>query len=75
MKNRKLFDAITDFAVQYGRVKWNDDENIAAYKELVDMCIKAGKIPECNRNEPSTHGALSAAITYVDNRMRFCEER
>lgn len=73
MKNRKLFDAITDFATQYHSLKWNDDENVAAFRNLVDLSIKAGKIPECNRDEPSTWCSLQAAVTYYDNRLRFCE--
>jgi len=74
MKNRKLYDAITDFATEYGSLKWNDDENVKAFRNLVDLSIKAGKIPECNRNEPSTWNRLQAAVTYYDNRLRFCEE-
>lgn len=74
MKNRKLFDAITDFAANYGSLKWNDPQNVAAFRELVDLSIKAGKIPTCNRNEPSTWGQLQAAVTYYDNRLRFCAD-
>ena len=74
MKNRNLYDAITDFATEYGSRKFNDANNMSAYNELVDKCIRAKKIPECNRYEYSTHNRLLAAITYYDNRLRFCEE-
>lgn len=74
MKNRELFDAITNFATQYHSLKWNNDANVAAFRNLVDLSIKAGKIPEYNRNEPSTWGCLQAAVTYYSDRLRFCEE-
>ena len=73
MINMELYNAITEFADRFGSVKWNNDECVSAYKNLVDLCITAGKIPECNRKEPSTHGCLKAAISYEDNRQRFCE--
>lgn len=71
---RDLFDAISDFAEEYKQLAWNDDENVAAFRELVDMAIAFGKIPEANRNEPSTWGGLQAAVIYYDNRLRFCYE-
>ena len=73
MKHRELYDAITNFANKYGYHKFNDDENHAEYMNLVDMCIGVGLIPKVNRTEFSTHARLKAAITYVDNRIRFCE--
>ena len=72
--NRELFKAISDFATEYRSLKWNDPQNVAAFRELVDLSIKAGKIPACNRNEPSTWGRLQAAVTYYDNRLRFCAD-
>ena len=72
--NKELFDAITEFSIKYRSLKWNDDENVKAFRNLVDMSIKAGKIPECNRNEPSTWGALQASVTYYNNRLSFCED-
>lgn len=72
--NKELFDAITDFSIEYRSLKWNDDENVKAFRHLVDLSIKAGKIPECNRNEPSTWGALQASVTYYNNRLSFCED-
>lgn len=70
--NQELYNAITDFSKKYGSHKFNDDQNHKEYMELVDMCIKHGKIPECNRKEYSTHGRLNAAIAYTDNRFEFC---
>ena len=70
--NKELFKAITDFSVTFHSLKWNDDDNVDEFKKLVDMSIKAGKIPEANRNEPSTWGCLQAAVTYYDNRIKFC---
>ena len=72
--NKELFKAITDFAAEYGSLKWKNPQNVAAFRELVDLSIKAGKIPACNRNEPSTWGRLQAAVTYYDNRLRFCAD-
>lgn len=74
MVNKELFNAISNFAERYRSLKWNDDENVAAFRNLVDLSIKAGKIPECNRNEPSTWGCLQAAVTYYSDRLRFCKE-
>lgn len=71
---RDFYDAITDFATEFKQLAWNDDENVAAFRELVDMAIAFGKIPEANRNEPSTWGRLQAAVVYYDNRLRFCYE-
>lgn len=71
---RDFYDAITDFATEFKQLAWNDDENVAAFRELVDMAIAFGKIPEANRNEPSTWGGLQAAVVYYDNRLRFCYE-
>lgn len=72
MKHRELYDAITNFANKYGCHKFNDDENHAEYMKLVDMSIECGLIPKANRKEFSTHGRLTAAICYRDNRYRFC---
>lgn len=72
LTERDLYDAISDFAEEYKQLKWNDDDNVAAFRELVDMSIQLGKIPEANRNEPSTWGGLQAAVVYYDNRLRFC---
>lgn len=71
---RDFYDAITDFATEFKQLAWNDEENVAAFRELVDMAIAFGKIPEANRNEPSTWGRLQAAVVYYDNRLRFCYE-
>lgn len=73
MKHKELYDAITDFRIKYGSRKFNDDENMTAYRNLVDMSIKCGIIPECNRKEYSTHGRLMAPITYEGNRIAFCQ--
>ena len=73
IKYKELYDAITDFRIKYGRRKFNDDENMIAYKNLVDMSIKCGLIPECNRKEYSTHAELTAAIAYESNRIAFCQ--
>lgn len=73
IKHKELYDAITDFNLKYGRRKFNDDENMTAYKNLVDMSIKCGLIPECNRKEFSTHAELIAAIAYESNRIAFCQ--
>lgn len=72
MLNIDLYKAISDFAGKFGRVKFNDDENLTAYQDLVDKCVKTGKIPEANRREYSTHGQLYAAIAYETNRIAFC---
>ena len=32
MKHKELYDAITDFRIKYGRRKFNDDENMIAYR-------------------------------------------
>ena len=69
----ELYNAITDYAEKYGAHKFNDDENHAEYMKLVDICVKCGLIPECNREEFSTHGRLSAAIAYESNRIMFCQ--
>lgn len=73
IKHKELYDAITDFQIKYGRRKFNDEENMVAYMNLVDISIKCGLIPECNRKEFSTHGRLTAAITYESNRIAFCQ--
>lgn len=72
MKHKNIFDAITNFENVYKYHKFNDPKNHNAYMELVSMCIDAGLIPECNKYEFSTHGRLTAAITYIDNRESFC---
>ena len=64
--------SITKFSNQYGCLRFNDDINFNAYNDLVNKCIKDGKIPEANRKEYSTHGCLGAAIIYEDNRCKFC---
>lgn len=69
IKHKELYDASTDFRIKYGGRKFNDDENMTAYRNLVDMSIKCGLIPECNRKEFSTHAELIAAITYESNRI------
>jgi len=73
IKYKELYDAITDFRIKCGRRKFNDDENMTEYRNLVDMSIKCGLIPECNRNEFSTHAELTAAIAYESNRIVFCQ--
>lgn len=70
--NEELYNAITKFSNKYGCLRFNDDDNLNAYNDLVNKCIKEGKIPEANSREYSTHGCLSAAIIYEDNRCRFC---
>lgn len=72
MFNKELFDIITEFSDVFGNRKFNDDDNMNAYMQLVDKCIEFGNIPECNRKEFSTHGRLTAAISYTDNRYKFC---
>lgn len=72
--NMELFEAITEYSKKYHSLKWNDDENVKAFRNLVDMSIKAGKIPECNRNEPSTWSRLKASVTYYNDRLSFCQE-
>jgi len=69
-----LYDIITEFAEKYGCRKFNIPENREAYDRVVDACIKAGRMSECNRYEYSTHNGLSAAIAYVDNRIRYCTD-
>lgn len=73
IKHKELYDAITDFREKYGSRKFNNDENMTAYRNLVDMSIKCGLIPECNRKEYSTHAELTAAIAYESNRIAFCQ--
>lgn len=68
----KLYKAITNFSEKYGYHKFNDEENHEEYMNLVDMCVDIGLIPKVNRTEFSTHSRLNAAISYVDNRIRFC---
>lgn len=72
MKNRKLYDAITEFSYTHGCQKFNDDDNMAAYDKLVEESINCGLIPEANRKEYSTHGRLMAAIAYEYNRYSYC---
>lgn len=72
MKHKYLYNAITNFANKYGCHKFSDNENHAEYMRLVDMSIECGLIPKVNRKEFSTHGRLTAAIAYKDNRCRFC---
>lgn len=73
MEENELYNAITTFADKYGSPKYNDCENMREYDNLVDLCIRYGKIPECNRKEHSTHSELEAAIVYIDNREAFCK--
>ena len=73
IKHKELYNAITTFSTKYGSRKFNDCENMKEYDKLVDLCIKFGKIPECNRKEYSTHSALNAAIVYISNRVTFCQ--
>lgn len=73
IKYKKLYDEITDFSIKYGSRKFNNDENMVAYMNLVDISIACGLIPECNRKEFSTHGRLTAAIAYESNRIAFCQ--
>ena len=72
MKHRELYDAITNFATKYGCHTFNDDENHEEYMKLVDMSIECGLMTKVNRKEFTTHGRLTAAICYRDNRYRFC---
>lgn len=72
--NRELYDSITEFSNQYGYLRFNNSDNLKAYDELVDKCIKANKIPKANRKEYSTHGRLGAAIVYESNREMFCSD-
>ena len=69
-----LYNIITEFAEKYGRKKFNSLENKEVYDKVVDACIKAGRIPECNRYEYSTHNGLSAAIAYISDRIRYCTD-
>ena len=71
MNRVKLYHAITNYAKRYGCHKFNNEENHSEYMKIVDMCIGVGLIPKVNRTEFSTHSRLTAAITYVDNRIRF----
>lgn len=73
IRHKELYNAITTFANKYGSRKFNDCENMKEYNNLVDLCIKCGTIPECNRKEYSTHSALNSAIVYVSNRELFCQ--
>ena len=73
IKHSELYNEITTFANRYGSRKFNDYENMKEYDKLVDLCIKCGKIPECNRKEYSTHSELNAAIVYISNRVAFCQ--
>ena len=73
IRHKELYNAITTFANNYGSRKFNDCENMKEYNNLVDLCIKCGTIPECNRKEYSTHSALNSAIVYVSNRELFCQ--
>lgn len=75
MINLELYNAITDYAEKYGRLKFNDAKNVSVYQDLVDLCVDAGKICEANSEEYSTHGRLLAAISYESDRYAFCEVR
>lgn len=67
IKHKELYLAI----LKYRKIPYTQRTR-ADYNRLVDLSIKAGLIPECNRYEPSTHGRLKAAITYDDNLIRYC---
>lgn len=46
IKHKELYDVILDFRIKYGGRKFNDDDNMNAYRNLVDISIKCGLIPQ-----------------------------
>lgn len=68
----ELYDAITAFSEKWRSVRMDIPECKTEYDALVSVCIKNGKIPECNRKEYSLHGSLKACITYESDRARWC---
>lgn len=67
IRHKELYLAI----LKYRKIPYTQRTN-ADYNKLVDLSIKAGLIPECNRYQQSTHSRLKAAITYDDNLFRYC---